>query len=220
VSVEALETSVGEERSAWDAKSHPFIKRRFGIGNFARSRSAAFSQAPKARGKTFVTLCSLANMVRTTQRTLAFWQILPDPTTGLLPDPYTWPSFALASDAGPDMVCTDHFLTYARSLNLDTVYDMCHGTKNCGKGTLKESGLWPFMVLMTAAGNCAYGSTLSPPRLQQVRESVSKYFSRRTPSDALFQSFLPFLVDQLGLGVSLGDEHVDQVEINHRMHHF
>ena len=60
---------------------------------------------------------------------------------------------------------------------------------------------------MAAAQNCVYGSTLSPPRLQQIRECVEEYFEHCTPSDPYFQFYLPQLVHALPyLGVSLSDE--------------
>ena len=67
-------------------------------------------------------------------------------------------------------------------------------------------------VLMTAAGNCVYGSALSPPRLQQIQETVDEYFETFGPSEELFQFWLPHLIPALKIqGLTLTTENCDQV---------
>ncbi len=51
----------------------------------------------------------------------------------------------------------------------------------------RRSGLYRFMIIMAAASNMVYGSTLSPPRLAQLREALSCHFANFTSdSDPLF----------------------------------
>ena len=66
------------------------------------------------------------------------------------------------------------------------------------------------LVNMASAHNCVYGSTLSPPRLEQIQGCIDEYFSHATPSDEYFQFHLPQLIRVLNLGLTLGDEGVDQ----------
>ena len=44
----------------------------------------------------------------------------------------------------------------------------------------RRSGLFKFIVLMAAASNMVYGSTLSPPRLAQLREAVASHYEAFT----------------------------------------
>ena len=53
------------------------------------------------------------------------------------------------------------------------------------------------MICVAAAQNALYGSTLSPPRLQQVREAFQEYHDATTQEqDALFHLFLPEICKQ------------------------
>ena len=67
-------------------------------------------------------------------------------------------------------------------------------------------------VLMTAAGNCVYGSALSPPRLQQIQETVDEYFVMFDETEELFQFWLPHLIGSLKIaGLTLTTEGCDKV---------
>ena len=123
-----------------------------------------------------------------------------------------WPWLQMSPDSGPDMVCMFHFLVYCLGLCISFNWDPAHMWKNCGKQILKRSSLWKFIVLMTAANNCVYGSMLSPARLFQIREAVLDYFRHTNPLDCpLFMSALPHLVEQLKLDVDMKSKGVEQV---------
>ena len=64
---------------------------------------------------------------------------------------------------------------------------------------------------MTVAQNCLHGSTLSPPRLQQIRDTVKEYFVTATVSDEYFQFWLPFLVVSLQLRLDTAAEGAAEV---------
>ena len=67
-------------------------------------------------------------------------------------------------------------------------------------------------VLMTAAGNCLYGSLLSPPRAKQVKECVWEYLEDVNPeTDHWFQFWLPHLIISLKLDITASDEDAAQV---------
>ena len=76
-----------------------------------------------------------------------------------------------------------------------------------------RGGGWAGQVLMTAAGNCVYGSTLSPPRLQQIQETVDEYFATQNKSDSLFQFWLPHLIKSLKLDFDLASEDVAEDQL-------
>ena len=68
-------------------------------------------------------------------------------------------------------VCEDTFLTYGRKINVIHYYDVQHGHNATTKGAARDAGIWRFNTFMCGASNCVYGSTLSPPRLLQIRDS-------------------------------------------------
>eukprot|EP00973_Karenia_brevis_P076318 10599623-Karenia_brevis.AAC.1 len=94
------------------------------------------------------------------------------------------------------MICTDHFLQYEKQCNVDFVYDLSHEGKNCSRTVLKKAGLWSHCIVMSAASNCVYGSTLSPPRLAQLRESVQSWLLLNSWDCEIFQYYLPHIVRQ------------------------
>ena len=58
--------------------------------------------------------------------------------------------------------------------------------------------MYRFMICVAAAQNALYGSTLSPPRLQQVREAAFQYMNSTTlEQDSLFQLLCPEIMAQL-----------------------
>ena len=60
--------------------------------------------------------------------------------------------------------------------------------------------------------NLAYGSTMSPPRLQQLIEITDEWFEHINPrTDQWFQLHLPMLIEQMGLRVSLASDDCAQV---------
>ena len=62
---------------------------------------------------------------------------------------------------------------------------------------------------MMSAMNTAYGSTMSPGRLQQIRDTVEEYMKLANPlTDPWFQLWLPHLVKQLAPDLSMADDDV------------
>ena len=160
-------------------------------------------QRKRRRVKALSTMLALNNMlVQTTKRGLARFKI-PTSAAGGLPSPWTWPHLNLSTDMGPDCVAMAHYMMYEGQYNCHVDYDLSHGVHNdvC-KDLLKQLGLWHHMLAMMGAMNCAYGSTMSPPRLQQVRDTVAEYMQLANPhTDAWFQHWLPFILEELGIGL-------------------
>ena len=68
----------------------------------------------------------------------------------------------------------------------------------------RKTGLWRFQLVMAAAQNAAYGSSLSPPRLQQLREAVASYRAAHSfQTDELFQMWAPAIAEQQKVDLSL-----------------
>ena len=65
--------------------------------------------------------------------------------------------------------------------------------------------MYRFLVVMCAAANCVYGSTLSPPRLAQLRETLKDHQEACVSSanDQLFQLYLPWMRKQMKQDSSL-----------------
>ena len=116
-------------------------------------------------------------------------------TDGKLPSPWTWNGLCLAPDQGPDNMCFDSFSGNHKNLNIWSEWDLRHGTNNSAKNALKENGHWRQIVLWTSSENCVYGSTLSPPRLQQIQETCNELFQiADPPNDELYQHWLPYII--------------------------
>ena len=67
---------------------------------------------------------------------------------------------------------------------------------------------------MCSAQNVVFGSTLSPPRLDQIVRCVDEYFSEvDVNNDPYFQWHLPHLHAALQIDVCLSDPSVSTVEM-------
>ena len=112
------------------------------------------------RMKTYQCVLQLNNMLQTSAGvTLAHFK---GPSEAEMSEisAFDWKHLDVAPDQGPDMVCMDFFLCYCVGLNMTFNYDIDHATSNSGKQALKQAGLWSTAVLMAAASNAVYGSTM------------------------------------------------------------
>ena len=197
----------------WRQKSQLAAQLKAGVTD-KPSYTMGGSNAKRRRVKSMGTAFQLNNMViNATGSTLLRFKIEKN-SDGGYDDPYTWPSLNLAPDMGPDEVALDHYLAYGASLNVNADYDMSHLLKNLGKCTLKNVGLWKNTVLYCTATNVVYGSTLSPPRMVQIRETLQEYFRLESQTDGYFQMHLPILVQQLPLDVDITDPECAEAHIS------
>ena len=201
---------VTESRTSAAAKSRIFARRRNGVIKLkAKKVDSTFPMAKMNRLKTYQTLMQVSHMLsKTTNLSLADLIVEPD-ADGIFPNPWLWKSLSLAPDRGPDMSCMYHFATYKKHMCMPVSWDLCHILKCSTSKVLKAAKLWGHAVLYSAASNCVYGSTLSPPRIQQVRESVQHCMDGCSAGeDEHFMSILPLLVEQMPLQFSLADDDV------------
>lgn len=173
------------ERRRWAAFGRSFVKRKLGL---SVGKDVAPPPPKRRRTKSFVTMMQVENILRgSVGASLSDFQVRPGPS-GELADPFTWRSLNMALDMGADMVCMVHNLCYEKQVNLSADWDLARSSSNAAKNNaLKACKIWAHQVLMPAASNCVYGSTLSPPRLHQIRECVEEYFGTCTPDDPYFQ---------------------------------
>ena len=82
-----------------------------------------------------------------------------------------------------NLVCEAHAYEYKFQINTNRDWDLAHASHNSSKQTLQKVGLWHHETLMMSCQNLMYGSTLSPPRLQQVTETLAEYFANNNSSD-------------------------------------
>ena len=174
-----------------------------------RKKFAQWGMPKRRRTKAFQAVMQLNNMLRKScDIGLSKFKF---PET----DPFEGYHLSLCPDMGADMVAMWHFLAYKCNLNITADWDLDHGASNAGKQALKHSGLWPTCVIMAAANNCVYGSTLSPARLQAVRECVQNWFESVNPADnSIFLRLLPRIVkcfQRAGVVIEKTDPDVVQV---------
>ena len=108
------------------------------------------------------------------------------------------------------MVCEDHAYSYKFKLNAHRDYDLGHGTNASGRGALKAEGLWRHETLMASVQNIMYGSQMSPPRMEQIKDTVAEYFSYADETDEWFQLHLPNIIEQLFPDKAITDPGVDK----------
>jgi len=133
-------------------------KRKFGLG--ATKTASLWRPAKRRRMKTYQCVMQLNNMLKTSAGvTLAHFK---GPSEAEMSEisAFDWNHLDVAPDQGPDMVCMDFFLCFCVGLNMTFNYDIDHATSNSGKQALKQAGLWSTAVLMAAASNAVYGSTM------------------------------------------------------------
>jgi hypothetical protein len=200
-----LEGDEGRLRAAalWKGQSRALAQRQQGISGSAASYKPA---RKRRRVKAYMAIMQINNiLVQMAKKSWLNYRIVPL-VDGTYPDPFAWEHLNLTTDMAANMVATDSFLAYEAEMNVNLDYDLSHGSMNCGKGALHECDLYKHVVIMCAAGNCAHGSTLSPPRLQQFRECTLEYLDEANPeTDEHFQLALPLLVKQLDIQIDLSD---------------
>ncbi len=68
----------------------------------------------------------------------------------------------------------------------------------------RRAGLYRWQILMCAAQNCVYGSTMSPPRLAQIRQACHDHFAAHSVhNDPLFQLYAPSMASQMKIDSSV-----------------
>lgn len=192
-------------KGAWKAAALAQTKRKAGEDP---TNGAKIAPMPKRRRVgAMKAMIELDNQLRqmTNLRLLDFF-IRKDPS-GSLPDPYTWNRLALCPDKGPSNVAFYHYLAYHRKYNVHCDWDGLHDSNNSSKGALQEVGLWRREQLWVAANNFMYGSTLSPPRHQQVQELFDEMIETSDGTgDAWLQHWMPKIVKDLKLDIDITSE--------------
>ena len=203
---------VAADMAADDDFAKSYSKRKLGsFANAHAKKHCTYSQAKRRRAKTYEVMMQVDNYLDfLCESNLSEFVISAD-ANGQLPNPFTWPSLHMAPDRGPDMSCLDHCLSYDKMVNLSVDYDPPHESKNGGRGILKVAGLWTHTMLMTSANNCFYGSAMSPPRQVQVREAIQSWVRSSGPDCPVLGMYLPDIIRQLALPVSVTDPDVVNV---------
>lgn len=211
VSIEdfGTEAEIAADKALIKKTKRAYVNKKLGIQRTIGKgkANATFSMPKRQRVKSYQSLMQLVNMYEQTQD-LPFSALqIEKNEEGTWPDPWLWPSCQLAPDRGPDMVCIMMFCIYCKHLNIGANWDMSHVLKCSTSKVLKAVKSWAFCVLYSTASNCIGGSTLSPCRLQQVRESVQSYMDTTSPEDdAQFMWLLPEFIIQMKLPIKVTDE--------------
>jgi hypothetical protein len=189
----------------WRLVSQKLAKRQLGLEDKTKDQP----QRKRRRLKTFQTMMSLSNMLRQmTGRGLERFYVPRNEAGKFTTDPFEWPHCNAAVDQGPDNMAMDHFVGYGPTqLNFHSDWDLTHGAHNDAvKETLKQCGLWRHILQVMSAMNSAYGSTMSPPRLAQIREAAQEYMENVDyRSDPWFNHWLPHIARHMS-DLAAGDE--------------
>ena len=146
----------------------------------------------KPRSKAYTTGLAIDNALRTTTGA-GFEQFLPPPAE--FAAPAEWKFLSMAPDQGPDVVALTQWLLHKQRINLEVTWDLNHGSWNDIKLMYRDAGLWPHILLMTAAQNVGFGSELSPNRMKQIRQCFADYQCICNPRTCpVFQHFLPLIL--------------------------
>ena len=146
----------------------------------------------KPRSKSYTTGLAIDNALRTTTGA-GFEQFLPPPAE--FAAPAEWKFLSMAPDQGPDVVALTQWLLHKQRINLEVTWDLNHGSWNDIKLMYRDAGLWPHILLMTAAQNVGFGSELSPNRMKQIRQCFADYQCICNPRTCpVFQHFLPLIL--------------------------
>lgn len=192
-------------RESWARQALFMAKRKKGIDT---GNEKAEPCRKRRRVKTLQTILSVNNMLEQCCGVGLDHFVPKKGANGKLPSPFDWPHANLATDQGSDNICMDHFWGYQLQANVHTDWDTTHGAHNdtC-KDALKQCGLWRHTLSMMSAMNAAYGSTMSPPRLQQIRDATVEYMQTADPTtDPWFQFWLPHIIKQQGGDLQLCSE--------------
>ncbi|CAK0866508.1 unnamed protein product, partial [Prorocentrum cordatum] len=185
--------------SVWKKRSLRMANEQAGIQTSGKDEPVR----KRRRMKTYHAMLTVHNMLlQTTGKGIERFHI--KQVDGKYTDPFQWAHLNLSTDQGPDNVCMQNYLT-AKGFNVHTDWDLSHGAHNdvC-KDSFKQRGLWRHSLRVMSAMNCACGGTLSPPRLQQIREAAAEYMSTvNCRTDPWFQFWMPHIVKQQKLDIDI-----------------
>ena len=191
--------------------SRAFNKRKLGGGS---KKKVVVESLPKRRRlKTFQLSVQLSNMIRLrTGKHLIDFVYKPDDAGNWLADPYNWLSFSMSPDKGVECVAVSTFLPYEKFVNCTTDFDLALDVKCATRCALKTAKLWNHCVTATSAHNVTYGSTLSPPRLQAIKECFTEFVDEGGIQSEYFQFVLPLICMALKCGTLPTDPGAEQAE--------
>lgn len=118
----------------------------------------------------------------------------------------SWPHLSIAMDQGSDAVAATWYLHHLGA-NITAWPDWSHGSWNDTKNMLKESGLFPFWLLMMITFNMPHGPFNDDARHSQVTgawDECRRHFTAQTCP--LFLEHLPQILDDMGGQSALGGD--------------
>ena len=193
---------------AYAAVNRAICRKRAGL---PLEETQATLQNKLKRTKTFNLFIQVDNILDKSTggvKRLSIYRCTVDEEGNLTPaNPFDWEHLHMVTDMDASNVCFSNAGNYLFSLKITVDYDPSHSGVCIGKGAMKDCGLWKHLVIVTSAQNCVHGSTLSPPRLQQIRECVQDHMRHSTPNtDEYFLQLLPDMIDQLELPIDCASE--------------
>ena len=133
------------------------------------------------------------------------------------PNPLLWPWMNICLDGASPNTCATSFMCRVLCLIITAIWDIDHSSWNSEQQTIKDCGLYKWMLLMLVAFNVMQGPWNSSERFRESRdrlEMLAKQVDpRRLPA---FMAALPDMVAELGLDAS--DPDIAQKVFDHCMH--
>ena len=115
-------------------------------------------------------------------------------------DPYTWPLLSLSPDRGSTGVAAINWLQNRVNVNVDTTYDLNHGSWDDEKQTLADMKETAWMLMMMVDFNVMQGPWDSQERYTETVVAMQKLFRDRRPEQVpLFMDLAHNIIDEQGL---------------------
>ena len=125
----------------------------------------------------------------------------------------SWRHMSLASDQGADMLSSTHALQFLEEIkcNVTPYYDPSHGSNRDFWLAVGEMQLKNFMLLAMIAINLPHGPDETDLRFNQVRQTMTRYYSSTTPAlSPIFQRLAGHMIKEKGDAVE--PQHGESIE--------
>ena len=118
-------------------------------------------------------------------------------------NPLHWPWLNVCLDGASPNTCATSFLSRVTLLVVTAIWDINHGAWNSEQQTMKDCGLFKWLLLMLVAFNVMHGPWESSERFRESRDRVRMLAKRVDPRQLpAFMMALPDIVRELGWDAS------------------
>ena len=118
-----------EPKSEFKGFASNFVKRKFGVTKIRGKGGHGVSKtiSKRKRTKSYQVELHINNMLKISCGVELNKFVIKKVAGEWPPNPFEWASLNLATDQGPDMVCSSSHLTHKKKLNIHFDWDIAHG---------------------------------------------------------------------------------------------